>query len=54
MQQMNTKNELHESFQHQVKSSWVAIGFIRTMEWYEYIPSYGGEIIMMGGIKAFY
>ena len=51
---MNIKNELHESFQRQTKNSWVAIGFVRTMEWYEYIPSYGGDIVMMGGIKDSY
>jgi hypothetical protein len=48
---MNTKNEIHETFQHEVKKSWETLGFFQTMEWYEHIPSYGGNLVMMGGIK---
>ena len=49
---MNTKDKKYESFQKQVKESWLRLGFTEVMEWEEHIVNYGGMIVMMGGVKG--
>ena len=51
-QQMNIDNEEHKPAQIQYPKSWLKLGFADTMERREYIGSYGGIIVMMGGIKG--
>ena len=49
---MNVDNEKHKPAHIQYRKSWLELGFADTMERREHIESYGGVIVMMGGIKG--
>lgn len=51
-QQMSTKGKAHQAFHKKTKESWLKLGFTDVMEWEEYIESYDGVTVMMGGIKG--
>jgi len=49
---MSTKGKAHQAFHKKTKESWLKLGFTDVMEWEEYIESYDGVTVMMGGIKG--